>query len=230
MAQDRSHASAEFKARKLAVQKRLTTEGRWKEASDFKETVRLGCKAAGMGADASVQASWDEMERNYPPLSESAAAAAKVVEQDGGGGLVQESVLESVLEPVVVSPVVVNVSNRKKQERAIAVRIPEEWGELPATAKYEDEVEWVYQNYVFAIEHLPSGDRMKLGRAKTPAPSMGAVGMLSWAMDNRTAFYKDVVPRIKREAVEGEGEAVHRERMAVGEIRQILEQMGEVKE
>jgi len=64
MVRERSKPSEEFKARKLAVQKRLEREGRWGEASIFKEEVRKACRDSGMSADAAVEHSWDEVERN----------------------------------------------------------------------------------------------------------------------------------------------------------------------
>ncbi len=206
----RSHADEEFKARKLELQKRLTREGRWKEADAFKEEVRKECRRKGMSADDSVKTAWDEMERNYPVMSEEEIEVSReppVVEVKGG-----------VVEVVVP----------EKSPRGIRVWIPPDWGELPATAKYEEEVEWVHQNYILAVERSASGDRLKLGRARSKAPSMGAVGLLEWAMLNRAAFYKDVLPKVKKVGVEGEGELVAKERRSIEEIRGIIKRMEEV--
>jgi len=104
---------------------------------------------------------------------------------------------------------------------------PPDWGELPATARYEDEVEWVYQNYLLVTVVDKRGTRILLDRAKSAAPSHGAIGMLEWAIDNRTAFFKDVVPRAKRGADGGEEAKARLERSSVEEIREMLDQLKE---
>ncbi len=53
---------------KIELTERLRAEGRWVEASNFKETVRADLRAKGMGRQEAVEASWEAMAEAYPPL------------------------------------------------------------------------------------------------------------------------------------------------------------------
>lgn len=224
MPRERSKPSEEFKARKLAVQKRLEREGRWEEASRFKEEVRKACRASGLSADDSVRVSWEEMERNFPPLP---AEEVEATREEPSRDPQQARVMPP--DKAVVVPVGKPQAEPAKRERATFVYIPPSWGELPEKAKFDDEVEWVYQNYALACEQRPSGNTMRLSRCRTPAPSMGAVGLLEWAIDNRTSFFKDVLPRVKRGMEEEEADAIRAERKSIEEIERILDRMMEVQ-
>jgi hypothetical protein len=186
----------EFLAKKRELMRRLREEGRLGEAQRFMDAIRRQCATKGLPRAASVRIAWEEMERNFPPLSAEEVAARK---EDEG----------------------------KKPDRTWR---PRNWPELPETGKYEDEVNWVYANYSRVIERTKEGgQRIRLSRATSPAPSQGALGLLEWAMDNRTAFYKDVVPKVRRGVDEGEEDKVRKEKRSIGEIRRIIEQMEAVK-
>lgn len=220
MSRDR-HApppSEEEKARRLALMKRLQSEGRSRMAGDFREEVRKACRQRGLTPADSVLTAWAEMERNYPPLkkSEQPAAAATVDEPP---------------EPVSQdhAPVVVAVSGPNKEpDKPIWVRIPPEWGELPKTAKRVDEVEWVHQNWFLCREVRPSGTRTKLSRAQGPAPSWGAVGLMETTVMNPQKFENEVYAREMKGTEEDEdGEAIKREKKSIAEIDTILQRMEE---
>jgi hypothetical protein len=186
----------EFLAKKRELTRRLTDEGRLGEARRFMDAIRRQCATKGLPRAASVRIAWEEMERNFAPLSAEEVAARK---EDEG----------------------------KKPDHTW---LPRNWPELPEAGKYEDEVNWVYANYSRVIEQTKEGgQRIRLSRALSPAPSHGAVGLLKWAMDNRTAFYKDVVPKVRRGMDEGEEEQVRKEKRSISEIRQIIERMEAVK-
>jgi hypothetical protein len=109
------------------------------------------------------------------------------------------------------------------------VSIPREWGELPSSAPYEQEVDWVYQNFSLVVVETKTspGYKLKLGRAKGPAPSQGTIGLLQWAAGNRNSFFKDVVPKVKKGVEEDDTELVKRERKSIAEIKAMLERFKE---
>ena len=53
---------------KIELTERLRAEGRWIEASNFKETARADLRTKGMGRQEAVEASWEAMAEAYPPL------------------------------------------------------------------------------------------------------------------------------------------------------------------
>ena len=236
MAREKSNPSDEFKAHKLAVQKRLEREGRWAEANQYKETVRktlVDEKKAGrlkMTADEIVAQSWAEMEKAFPPLS---AEEIERNKEATGGNTEATSVNNPPASSNSVAPVVVPVqkpnTEPQKRERATFVVLPQHWGDLPDKAKFEDEIDWVYQNYVFATERKSTGCTMRLSRCRTPAPSMGAVALLEWAIENRTAFFKDVLPKAKKGVEDEDADTIRTERKSIAEIERILDQMLEVQ-
>ena len=60
---------------KIELTERLRAEGRWAEASNFKETARADFRAKGMGRQEAVEAAWEAMAEAYPPLPVAAVPA-----------------------------------------------------------------------------------------------------------------------------------------------------------
>ena len=60
---------------KIKLTERLRAEGRWTEASNFRETARADCRAKGMSRQEAVEASWEAMAEAYPPLPVAEATA-----------------------------------------------------------------------------------------------------------------------------------------------------------
>ena len=52
---------------KIALTERLRREGRWAEASKFKDTALADFRAKGMKRDEASEAAWAAMEKAYPP-------------------------------------------------------------------------------------------------------------------------------------------------------------------
>ena len=67
---------------KIELTERLRAEGRWVEASNFKETVRADLRAKGMARQEAVEGSWEAMAEAYPPLPVMEATAEPA--NDGG--------------------------------------------------------------------------------------------------------------------------------------------------
>jgi len=107
---------------------------------------------------------------------------------------------------------------------------PIPWSDLPTDANFDEEVRWVHQQYILIIEETPRGRVIHWERATQKPPSTGACSLARWAADNRTAFYKDLLPKAMAKPREGEGddpELVRQERKSIAEIKRILEKMSE---
>ena len=104
--------------------------------------------------------------------------------------------------------------------------IPADWGELPENASLQAEVGWVQASRLTIVEDLPSGaTRVHLERARSPAPSMAALGWLETSIRSY-AKYVDVVAR-SLAVVQDEQDQLRRERLAMDEIDELLQQMEE---
>ena len=108
------------------------------------------------------------------------------------------------------------------------VRLPHRWGELPESAKWEDEVEWVHNNRVLVVGRTKEGlVRLDWNLAKTAAPSMGAVGLMQDAAANPQWFSRDILPKAKRGGEEEDPEKVVEERRRLEDVRELLGQFVE---
>jgi hypothetical protein len=193
---------------KLALTKRLTLEGRYKEACAGRDEERRRMRREGMDRAEAVDKSWAWMEEHYPPLPKAEVEA-------------KEAAAREAKEPAAIEV--------EGDIPGLNV-FPKSWGDLPKTAKFEAEVEWAYQNLQLVLVGAGLKRRVDLKRATSSAPSAGAVACLRMAITNFNSFMKDLLPKAKRGEVEGEEEEmVRRERKSIAEIRGLLEQMLEKK-
>jgi hypothetical protein len=99
---------------------------------------------------------------------------------------------------------------------------------LPATAKWEDEVEWVHQNRVLVVGRTAAGlVRLDWNLAMSPAPSMGAVGLMQDAAMNPQWFSRDILPKAKGRGSEEEVKELREERLRAEEIERVLASLEE---
>ena len=61
---------------KVELMDRLRREGRWAEASKFKDTALADFRAKGMKRDEAGAAAWEAMEKAYPPSPEEEAVVS----------------------------------------------------------------------------------------------------------------------------------------------------------
>ncbi len=182
---------------KIELTERLRREGRWAEASKLKDEAIKEAKKAGMKSDEAKDAGWDAMEKAYPPLP--STAEPEHGDEDAKGRAV----------------VLVGSS-----------ALPDTWGELPDSAPFEVEIEWVHQNRVLVVEDRASGKSLlHWERARKPAPSYGAVNLMEFAATNRKGFM-DILQRVKP-GDNGDEENIRREKMKIGEIQRILDEINE---
>jgi hypothetical protein len=102
--------------------------------------------------------------------------------------------------------------------------IPKGWKELPSNVSLGVEVAWVQAERLRVVIETPRGGiKVDLSKARSPAPSMAA---LSW-LETSIRSYAKFVEVAAKQASSGQDEAefVRKERMALAEIRGILEEM-----
>jgi hypothetical protein len=176
---------------------RLWREGRWAEASKWKDEMVKKLRAEGMKRTEAQGEAWRRLAVEYPPLPSTADSDYGDDEDDAEGRfgmLVGSSVL------------------------------PDYWGKIPKSASFEVEVEWVHQNRVLVVEERPGGKLLlHWERARKPAPSYGAVNLMEFAAINRKGFM-DILQRVKP-GMTGEEEKIAREKKSIAEIRKMIQSL-----
>ena len=95
---------------------------------------------------------------------------------------------------------------------------------LPANASLSVEVGWVQANRLRVVEEQSGGaTSVHLGQALSPAPSWAAFGWLETSIRSY-AKYVDVAAKATAIA-DGEADVVRRERMAIEEVKRLLDEM-----
>lgn len=102
--------------------------------------------------------------------------------------------------------------------------LPASWPELPNNASLQSELNWVQANRLLIVEEASlSATRVHLDRARSPAPSLAALGWLETSIRTYSK-YVDIVAKALKDQVD-EQEHVRREKLAIGEIRGMLSEM-----
>jgi hypothetical protein len=180
-----------------SVMTRLKAEGRWFGAIELErdEMMRL-CKKQYPDKDARRDWVYGELDRMYPPLDKPASPAPA---------------------PAVKAP------NDDGSIQGLGT-IPEGWPELPANASLASEIGWVQANRLRIVsEQLGRATLVDLGKALSPAPSWAALGWLETSIRSY-AKYVDVAAKATS-VDEGEQGVTRRERMAIEEVKALLDDM-----
>lgn len=101
---------------KIELTERLRREGRWAEASKFKDMVLADCRAKGFKRDEASDAAWEAMERAFPPTA--TLASTTDIEANEAIDMQVQGINE----------------------------IPAGWPQLPANATLSSEIAWVSAN------------------------------------------------------------------------------------
>jgi len=138
-----------------------------------------------------------------------------------------EAAWEAMSEAFPPLPVAEAPADPGAPESAPTHAPPVPWADLPTDADFADEVRWVHQQYIRIVEETPRGRVIHWERASVKPPSTGACSLARWAAENRTAFYKDMLPRVMAKLEDGAEEEtnIRRERMALDEIDELLGEM-----
>jgi len=102
--------------------------------------------------------------------------------------------------------------------------IPDGWPELPPNAAMAAEISWVQANRLRIVEEKPGrATVVRLDLALSPAPSWAALGWLETSIRN---YAKSVDVAAKATSSDdGEADVMRRERMAIEEVRALLDEM-----
>ncbi len=184
-----------------------------------KDRMVREAKKGGMEADSAKAWAYLELERMYlgvpdlpPPVTEG--------------------------EGIDVSPLTAPTAPKSKAQATALLEsggvrglgdIPDDWPEpMPSNASLASEIAWVQGQRLRVVEDRGNSTVVHLDRATEAAPSMSALAWLETSI--RTyAKYTDVAARVLGASSDDDAEAVRRERVDIGRIRELLEQMVEAK-
>jgi hypothetical protein len=160
---------------KIVLTERLRREGRWGEASKFKDEALKELRLKGMKRDEASEAAWDGMEQAFPPIANVAATA----------GMREEVVTDTRIQELS--------------------EIPYDWPPLADNASLQAEIGWCQANRLRVVEESASGVVVvHLDRARTPAPSWAALGWLETSIRAYSKYIDVVAKALKDEEVEQE--------------------------
>ena len=184
---------------KVTVKRRLEQEGRWAEIEPQRdEMMRLARKQQGMSKLDAQSWVYSELDRLYPPPVPSPGTLPG----------------DEIAQPP---------PGATSQIRGLS-DLPGGWPELPANASLSAEVGWVQANRLRIVTEQASGSSsVDLGHALSPAPSWAALGWLETSIRSY-AKYVDVAARATA-SDGGESGVVRRERVALDEVRGLLDEM-----
>lgn len=155
---------------KIELTERLRREGRWAEASKFKDTVLADYRQKGFKRDDASKAAWEAMEQAFPPKV-SGEATVNTIGEDATDTQVQ------------------GLSD-----------IPADWPQLPGNASLQAEIGWCQANRLRVVEERASGVVIvHLDRARTPAPSWAALGWLETSIRVYSKYIDVVAKALKNE-------------------------------
>ena len=190
---------------KIELVERLRASGQWPEAVRRKDERVKALRAEGMKRAEAADEAWRWLAAEYP----SPAPA------------------EPPREPPASVPAGSAPPTPCASDCAAgSSSIPDTWGDIPESAPFEAEVDWVHQNRPLVVEERPSGpSRLHWPRARSPAPSYGAVNLMEFAASNRKGFM-DLLVRVKpgREEDENSPNARHEETQ-IAEIERMLREL-----
>jgi hypothetical protein len=107
--------------------------------------------------------------------------------------------------------------------------IPDSWPELTANASLSAEIGWVQANRLRIVEERTAGPTVvHLDQALSPAPSWAALGWLETSIRSYAKFI-DVAAKATA-SDDGEAEVWRHERMAIEEVRALLEEMRDAED
>ena len=194
----------------LTVTQRLQREGRWKDIEpERNEMMKLATKGKKMPKAEAQAWVYSELDRMYPPLEDNKTSGS-TRKFSGSDAETRE---DGSTQPRGDDGQIQGLSS-----------LPESWPELPSNASLSTEVGWVQANRLRIVTERPGGATVvDLGQALSPAPSWAALGWLETSIRSY-AKYVDVASKATS-SDDGEAGVMRRERMAIEEVKALLEEM-----
>ena len=116
------------------------------------------------------------------------------------------------------------VSKARFPDKSPKNSISEHWPELPSNASLSREIGWVQANRLRIVEERPGrATLIHLARSLSPAPSWAALGWLETSVRSYAKFV-DVAAKVS-DSDDGEAAVMRRERMAIEEVKALLDEM-----
>ena len=100
-------------------------------------------------------------------------------------------------------------------------RIPPAWGDLPESAPWSEEIQWVHENRFHCITWRQNGMPKINFYAASPAPSKGALALMQDAATNPKAFLA-LLNKAKTGGDDGNSDAERGEKRSIAEVRKVL--------
>jgi hypothetical protein len=176
---------------------RWVREGRAAEVEAFRDRVRAECTASGMTRLAARDEAWRRALAEFPPPGVEAASPPEAPDTPPEAPQADSGGLAGLGD------------------------IPADWPDLPPNATLAVEVQWVQSNRL----SVRQGDTVDLSRALAPAPSHAALSWLETSL-LYPAKWADITARATA-TQEDEREGARRERVAMGEVGALLEDMAQ---
>ena len=225
------------KAFVAAVTQRLLKERRWRDVEPLKNAMIKEARAKGMKRDDAQLWAYGEVDRLYPPLPQAADSEGQpgVSCEANGDASPGESSSAHAREPGESSSTVNGLAGTERVTPSIpsspensGVRglgdVPAAWLPLTANASLAAEIAWVQANRLCVVDESRSGQTVvRLDRAHEPAPSRAAIGWLETSIRSYAKFV-DVAAKCMGYETD-ESSQVRRERMAIEDIRSLLDEM-----
>ncbi len=195
----------------LTVTQRLQREGRWYGQIELErdEMMKL---AKGQFPDKRERQQWvyGELDRMYPPLKKQTSMSTD----------------EKTSHFTAVVAGEKSSHSSKPDDGPIQglAAIPEAWPDLRANASLSAEIGWVQANRLPIVEERTgTATRVDLAAALHPAPSWSALGWLETSIRSYAKFV-DVAAKATG-AADDEASVLRRERMAIDEMRAVMDEM-----
>jgi len=196
-------------AQQKAFYRRLVEDGRWNEAFQWKEERRRQLRENGLSREEANSQAWAEMVERYSPDG-SVVATAGDGDQPGPPAADPSQAPADSSETASVSG----------DESEAVCEYPTPSGD----GDFAGDVRWAYSQYSRVVIQAPGKPaRCDFSRATSPPPSGGAVGLMVWASENRTAFFKDLVPKSLNIDDNPDEKKIAEETRSIGEVHDVLE-------
>jgi hypothetical protein len=184
---------------KIELTERLRREGRWEEATLFKDAKVKELRAGGMTRADAAEEAWRLMAAQYPPLANIDESAPEAPDATAGQPWPPQRPrgTDHDTEPDI-------------DVDALLERI----GDGRSSDLIRDTL-WAYEH--LANRSIKASD----------APSCGAWALLEWAREYRNRFFEQVLPKAMLNKPPEEEENIRHEKRRIEEIERILKQFEE---
>jgi hypothetical protein len=211
-----SGSESETTSIKLAVSKRLQSEGRWSEAVEHRDQLMREARQSGMSKDKAQEWAYAMLDQMFPAENAEGNNKQPTKMEEG----------DAASSPTDNSAADATVGTRARDQDAGVTgldSLPASWPTLPANAALGSEIQWVQANRLSVTRTVDGVAVVDLSRAMTPAPSWSALGWLETSIRAYSKFV-DVAARVSANT-EDDREATRREKLAIEEIRDLLAEM-----